>query len=436
MTLELLRAALDADRSVSDWRIVEIRRSSAEWYVVGADLDMARSVEALDYRLTVYADAAEAGSPRRGEATVSVHPTMGAAEIEALVSRAVAAAARSRNPWFPLPERADWTPQPASGFEGKSGAAWMPRLLDALRFASVEGARINSLELYLARNETRILNSRGVDASFARWRGDVEHTVEASGPSGDVELTESFSFSEPDLGLLAGELARALALARDRARAEPMQAAEGLPLILSGRCAEETLRWFFDNLDGARIFSGASPLALGEPLHGPGARPGDYDPLDIAAESFIAGAAGSAPLDAEGLPLGRTELSRGGVAVEFHGQSRYAHYLGRRPRGAYGLFSVGPGAMTAAQLRSRPHVEAAAFSSFDVDADTGDFGGEVRLAYVFDGSERRPVSGGSIAGSLMENRGRLRLSRGIALSGDMLGPEAVLLPSVSIAGVK
>jgi predicted Zn-dependent protease len=436
MTLELLRAALDADRSVSDWRIVEARRSGTEWYVVGADLDMARSVEAVDYRLTVYADAGEAGSPRRGEATVSVHPTMGAAEIEALVSRAAAAAARSRNPWYPLPERAEWTPHPASGFEGKGGAAWMPQLLDALRFASVEGARINSLEIFLARAQSRILNSRGVDASFAFWRGDVEHTVEASGPSGDVEMTESFSFSEPDLGLLAGELARALALARDRARAEPMEAAEGLPLILSGRCAEETLRWFFDNLDGARIFSGASPLELGEPLHGPDAGPDDYDPLDIAAESFLAGAAGSAPLDAEGIPLGRAELSRGGIAAEYHGLSRYARYLGRRPCGAYALFSVGPGAMTTAQLRSRPHIEAAAFSSYDVDADTGDFGGEVRLAYVFDGSERRPVTGGSITGSLLENRGRLRLSSEIALSGAMLGPEALLLPSVSIAGIK
>jgi predicted Zn-dependent protease len=436
MTLETLRAALGAEKSVSDWKIVESRRSGTEWFVVGSELDMARSIEALDYKLTAYADSFEGGDRRRGEATVAVHPTMGADEVEALVSRAAAAAARSRNAWFPLPEPAAWTPQPASGFEAKSGAAWMPRLLDALRFASIEGARINSLEIFLTRIESRIVNSRGVDASFARWRGEVEHTVEAAGAAGEVELTDSFSFSEPDLGLVAGELARSLGLARDRARAEPAAAAPGLPLILSGRCVEETLRWFFDNLDGARIFSGASPLSLGESLHGSGAKEGGYDPIDLTAEAFIEGAAGAAPLDADGLPLGRTILSREGTAVELHGQGRYAHYLGRTPSGDYGLFSVGAGSRTAAELRSQPHVEAAAFSSYDVDPDTGDFGGEVRLAYVFDGSERRPVSGGSITGSLMENRGLIRLSRETALSGSMLGPEAMLLPSVSISGIK
>jgi predicted Zn-dependent protease len=436
MTLELLRAALGAERSISDWRIVETRRSGTEWFVVGSDLDMARTVEALDRRLTVYADSGEAGSRGRGEATVSIHPTMGPAEVEALVERAAAAAARSRNAWFPLPERAAWEAQPPSRFEGTGAAAWMPKLLDALRFASIEGARINSLELFLTRIETRILNSRGVDASFARWRGEVEHTVEAGGSAGDVELTDSFSFSEPDLGLVAGELARALELARDRARAEPAASVRGLPLILSGRCAEETLRWFFDNLDGSRLYSGASPLALGQSLHGPDARAGEYDPIDVAAEAYLEGAAGSAPLDADGTPLGRVVLAADGTAVEIHGQARYAHYLGRKPAGDHGLFSIGPGSGSAEKLRSAPHVEAAAFSSYDVDADTGDFGGEVRLAYVFDGSERRPVSGGTITGSLMENRGLIRLSRERALSGSMLGPTAILLPSVSIAGAK
>jgi predicted Zn-dependent protease len=436
MKLEQLRAALGAERSISDWRIVETRRSGAEWFVVGAELDMARSVEALDRRLTVYADSGEAGSPGRGEATVSVHPTMGPAEAEALVGRAAAAAARSRNAWFPLPERAAWKPQPPSGFEGTGASAWMPKLLDALRFASIEGARINSLELFLTRIETRILNSRGVDASFSRWRGEVEHTVEASGASGDVELTDSFSFSEPDLGLVAGELARALELARDRARAEPAASLRALPLILSGRCAEETLRWFFDNLDGSRLYSGASPLSLGRSLHGPDAHSGEYDPIDLAAEAYLDGAAGSAPLDSDGIPLGRTVLAAGGTAVEIHGQARYAHYLGRKPAGDYGLFSVGPGSLSAARLRAEPHVEASAFSSYEVDADTGDFGGEVRLAYVFDGRERRPVTGGTITGSLMENRGRIRLSRETALAGSMLGPTSILLPSVSVAGAK
>lgn len=45
------------------------------------------------------------------------------------------------------------------------------------------------------------------------------------------------------------------------------------------------------------------------------------------------------------------------------------------------------------------------------DPATGDFGGEIRLAYLCRGTERIPVTGGSVTGTMAENRGRIRLSR-------------------------
>ena len=45
------------------------------------------------------------------------------------------------------------------------------------------------------------------------------------------------------------------------------------------------------------------------------------------------------------------------------------------------------------------------------DADSGDFGAEIRLGYLFDGEKRIAITGGSVTGSLSENRGCLRLSQ-------------------------
>ena len=50
------------------------------------------------------------------------------------------------------------------------------------------------------------------------------------------------------------------------------------------------------------------------------------------------------------------------------------------------------------------------FSDFRLDPVTGDFGAEMRLAYWFDGERRRPVTGGSISGSVTELRSTMKRS--------------------------
>jgi len=439
MKLAELKEALASRADLADWRISETRRKGAECYLIGDRPDLGRSIEARDCQVTVYVDQGGGETRSRGSASAAVHPTMGGRELAALLDRAAFAASKSRNPWYPIPgpAPASFAP-PASGFEGRAPEAWSAELLAALYRAEgrAGAARVNSLELFLTRSERRVLNSRGVDAAWTSWSGTVELTVEAEGSAGEVELTDWLRFSEPDLARLEAEMAGRLEAVRDRAAAAPLPALAGLPLVLAESEAEAILRWFFGNLDAARAYSKASPLVLGQSLHGAEAREGEYDRLDIRAEPGLPGAPASAPYDAEGFPLASLGCAEGGVARAFHGAPRYAHYLGLPPAGAHALFSVGPGSIPAAELRSAPGLEVAYFSDFDVDLDSGDFGGEIRLAYWNDGSRRIPVTGGSVTGSLFENRGLLRLSRETALAETMRGPEAILLPRVSVTAAK
>ena len=436
MMMRKIEAALAAERGIADWKIVETRRRGSELYLVGGLTDMARGVEALEYRLVVYVDADVGGQKVRGDASVTIHPTMAAAELAATVGRAAFAASRSRNPWYPLPEPAPaLTTLPASDFAARESAAWMGELRDAfLGHEAVPGSRINSLELFLSRNETRIQSSRGIDQSFVQHSGYAEYTVEAKGRDGDVELTDDLRFSEPDLARLSGVIGSRLRMVHDRAEASPTPALSGLPLVLTGNEAAEALGWFFINSGSERAYTKASPFVLGESVHGEGARAGEYDPLELRAEAALPGHPRSAPFDLDGVPLAPRPCIEGGVLRTLVGPARYASYLGLPLTGDFGLFSVGPGGATLAELRSAPHLEAAFFSDFSVDPDSGDFGGEIRLAYHFDGKRRVPVHGGSVTGSLFENRGALRLSRELELSGPMRGPAAILLPSVSVTG--
>lgn len=443
MMIDTITAALAARHEIADWRITERTRHGEEAFFVGRGLDMKREVAKRNYDLVVYVDGkGEDGSRTRGEATVAVHPTMDAAEVRKLVERAAFAAARSRNPWYSLPGKAGARIAPVpDAFSGRPISATMDELATALYAGEsrVKGANINSLELFLAREETRIVNSRGVDARFEGWKGYVEFTVEAASKDGPVELTDFFSFAAATPERFTEETATRLRFVADRAVATPTPTTEGLPLILTGANAEELLGWFHANLNAYAVYGKSSPFELGASVHGPesgaAGADGGYDPVTLYAEARLEGAAASAPFDPEGLPLDRVLLCDRGVAKKLYGPSRYAAFLGLQPEGNYPLFSIEGGTGSVTDFRTRPHIEAAFFSDFTVDEDSGDFGGEIRLAYVFDGKERRPVTGGSITGSLFDNRGSIRLSKEVALVENMLGPEAVLLPKVSITGL-
>ena len=69
-----------------------------------------------------------------------------------------------------------------------------------------------------------------------------------------------------------------------------------------------------------------------------------------------------------------------------------------------------------------------------MDAMSGRFGGEIRLAYLFDGETVRIVTGGSVNGSLLEKQENLLFSQETYSSSEYTGPYAMLIPGVSVAG--
>jgi len=53
-------------------------------------------------------------------------------------------------------------------------------------------------------------------------------------------------------------------------------------------------------------------------------------------------------------------------------------------------------------MKKEPYLYVVSFSDFSMDSLSGYFGGEIRLAYLFDGEKVTPVTGGSVSGNLLE----------------------------------
>ncbi|MBQ1878698.1 MAG: TldD/PmbA family protein, partial [Erysipelotrichaceae bacterium] len=74
------------------------------------------------------------------------------------------------------------------------------------------------------------------------------------------------------------------------------------------------------------------------------------------------------------------------------------------------------------------------FSSFVMNPMTGDFGGEIRLAYYYDGKTVTPVTGGSMTADISEVIKTIRLSRETEQYDYCLVPRTIRLLNVAISG--
>ena len=428
---------------VAAWRLVETKISRQEHYFVRSRRELARSVREHTYALTLYVDSEADGKKFRGEATVTIQPSHMETEIEEKIRQGIFAASKSKNLWYDIPgPAAPKVSLPGSGFDALDEASMMESAKAALYApeTGAGGARINSLELFVSRVEKTFINSKGHEFKAGGWKGYSEFVVEASpqvaaASQGPVELFDDIEFSDIEKERLGEATGSRLEQVRDRAEALPLPSLRNIPVILSGKEAEEVFAWFFGNASTAAIFTKASPFTLGTNVQETEKDGEVADPLDVWAEPVLAGLPASAAFDGDGFPLERTAVIEGGLLTSLVGPIRYADWLGQPRKGAFSLFSVSPGSMSLADMRASPCLEPVMFSDFRLDAVTGDFGAELRLAYWFDGQKRVPVTGGSISGSVAEFRSTMRRSSERALATQSLCPKAILIEGLSVTGI-
>ena len=176
-----------------------------------------------------------------------------------------------------------------------------------------------------------------------------------------------------------------------------------------------------------------STAKLGESLQGQNVI---GDKITMTIDPFVRGSYYSAPYDNDGFALKREIIVEDGVLKKYWGDVRFSHYMGVEPTGNAMNYVVDPGEKTLKELRNEPHLEVASFSAFNVDEITGDFGGEIRLGWYFNGKERIPVCGGSITGNIIDVQDDIYLSKEVQEYHGFVGPKTVKLKNVTVAGVE
>ena len=422
-----IKRLLESNPAVDGWRITEKATASYELFFVHKKLETVRATDTVDTGVTVYVDH----DGKKGDSTFAVYQSMTEADIKKKIDAAVRRARLVFNEPYTLPQGGTLEAALPTNMAEEEPKTLACRIADAVFAAdTLTGGSINACEIFLYRDTLHVTNSRGVDKTQRMHRVMIEAIPTYTTDKESVELYEDHRFTSFDPARVTAEIAARMQEVKDRSLAVKPQTPMTVHVVLRPQEIRELLCNLADDARYAAVYSHANLHKLGDDLQ-PG---GDGDKLTLTLKGILPGCERSTYFDADGLALRDTCLIRNGVVESYYGSSRFGQYLGiQEPSGDLpDCLSVAPGTLREAEIKSAPYLECASLSGLQVDLYNDYIGGEIRLAYLWDGQKKTPVTGISMSGKLSEALASLRLSEKTTVEGAYEGPEKMLLRNMAV----
>ncbi len=423
--IEMIKALLDAADGISDYRIQVTTTDSNELFFVHKNLETVRSTDTTDIKVTVFV----AHDDKLGDATFSVYASYDADKIKTEIENAKKKASLIDNETYPLPENEAASFESDSNFRNFEIPALAAEIADAVFAAdSYDEGSINALEIFIYRDTVRVLNSRGIDKTEIKYRAMVEAIPTWNGKEESVELYECYNFTEFSRDTIREEIDGKMREVRDRLLAKKPEVKLDCPVVLPASELENLVWTLANELNYSKIYSHANAFSVGDDIQ----KEPTGDTLTVTMCGAVKGSVRSASFDSDGFTLIDTKVIENGKAVAAHGPVRYASYLGKEPTGALRCVHTACGTLSDAELAKAPYFKCVSMSGLQLDIYSDYIGGEVRLAYYFDGEKEIPVTGISISGKLSSALSSMRLSDTETIHEGYKGPKFALFTGVEI----
>lgn len=410
---------------ISEYLINDIQQESVELFFIRKKLDIRRRKDVKNINVLVYRDFEKDGKKKKGVSSVRIYPTMTETEISNALSGAYLAASYVCNPYYEIPKgNAGELITMDSTLNASSLEDNALKMTEAL-FAedNFTDVFLNSAELFIYETTTHIVNFNGTDVSYKKRHVSGEFVVQCPQPQ-DVETYQDFKYDELETQALRDKVKRALEMTRARAQATTAPTAGKYRVIISGQYMSTMFDYYMSRSSSSMIYPKYSGYEIGTKVQGENVT-GDKLTMTLKAK---------VPYSGEGTPMKDRSLLREGTLETIHGGIRFGYYLGIEPTGNYDSIKVEPGSVSFEDMKKQPYLHIVNFSDFQMDDFSGYFGGEIRLAFLYDGEKVTPVTGGSINGCLLEVQDKLCLSSDMEIEDGYEGPFAICIDDISVAG--
>ena len=416
---------ISENKGVTDYRINTTRTESYEVFFVHKDLETVRATDTTDTAITIYVDH----DGKKGNALFNVYASTTDDEIRQKVADAVETALVINNENYELPANESLSQELPSNLASEPMKALAARTAEAVFAADCyQGGSINALEIFLKRITTSVINSRGIHKSVTKYSAMIEAIPTWTTEEESVELYEAYHFGQFDAAEITAEIDRKMQEVRDRQVAKKPEQPLTCKVVLGAQELTQLLRSIARELNYASVYSHSNAYNKGDMIQ----KEGTGDKLNITMRSSIPGSHFSALFDDDGTALTDTAIVKDGQAVAYYGSGRFAQYLGEPITGELPCTQVACGTLTEETLKAEPYFEAVSMSGLQLDIYSDYIGGEVRLAYYYDGKTVTPVTGISLSGKLSDALKDMKLSSKEVIRNAYQGPDKAVFTGISI----
>ena len=403
---------------ISEYKINIIETTGNELFYIVDKLETSRAVNLKEVEVTIYIDRDD----KRGCSSFMYYDYMNEEEIQAEIDKTIYAASFALNPFYEIPGKSnEQLLKIHSNFADRPLNEIAQDIARAIfRCEKMDDGFLSATEIFVSKKNIRIINSKGVDVSETRYEGYVEVIPSWGNKENEVETYNAFTFSNFDADWITAKINELIHLTEARFYAKKLEVKENIKVIIEDEGVPSVFNYFSRDLSYANKVRGTGRDDIGAKVQGDNV---EGTLLNIDMVPFDEESAIGAGFDNDGVILRPVNLIKDGVAMNRYGSYQYGYYCKEsNPTGIVPITKVQPGTKSFKEMAKEPYVRCCRFSSFQLESNSGYFGGEVRLGFYFDGEKEIPVTGFSIGGTLKELRGKIVFSKEKEVVSRFVGP--------------
>lgn len=429
MLLEI-KKLLENNTKISAWVINENISSSSELFFIKNKLDMNRACDTKEYHISIYVDFKENDILYKGDSIVVISASDSIEEIQTKIDDAVFYAGFVKNKWYDLPTNETNAIKKINSFKNLSILKKDYEKIFNVFFKDYGyESKVNSCEIFAIEGLKRVISSKGTDVSFPYSRFIFELVTDCETGLEPVEIFNGYYLTEIDLELIEVFIKKQLSETYERSKAVRNEKLENKRVIISGNAVEEFLKFYIDQATDSSIYQKISKAKLNENFFN-----NSKEKLNIVMNPYLSSSINSMPVDAQGKILKPYVLYEDGVLKNLKTSARYSHYLNVDNLGNVNTFEVKGGEVSLNEYIKDNYIEIMEFSSFIMDTNTGDFGGEFRLAKVVENGKETFITGGAISENIFDIQNEMLFSKETLVYKSSICPKAIILDNITVSG--
>lgn len=421
---------LKNNKKLHAWNVKSEFKDSYQLYFIKQNLEMNREVVVTEYSITLFTRVVNKGKEKIGTSSFNVYPSMTLEEISNQIDKHIEYCQLTLNQSFTMPKKVTIKPIVKEvGFDETSlkDAAFIAA--DALFEADkYDKGYINSAEIFINHIETKYYDNNGNHFVYTKQNGQIELVTTWVEKNEEIELYKFIEFDNLSNDYIRSQTNKLLLQAGNRIKAIKTPEISNCKLLLTGEYVKDYFLHFALKVRTDSIYSHSSDVTIGHDFH---KKSNKADRITLKAEAVLKNSTKGAPYDNEGIALRKLLLIDKGIVKNFWGSNAISQYINKPVNGTYSNFVAAVGTLTKEELEEENYVEIVQLSGFEVDLITGDFGSEIRLAYLYQkNKERQIITGGSVSGNIYDSIDTVRFSNESEQNNNFIGPKTVLLDKV------